>query len=224
MLNWWSKSAWHIKISLLDFFHEGPSPNFITFWVTKLHSLQTLPVWERPSKLLTSYNQENKAHRPKSEPKKQILGSTPNVELELLQKGHKGTRALTEAANPRAKNQHYWRRAIPAPLPEACVWKCSAVFRRAAAPASSSSLFRPVCKPAQYFYKGASWANYFCWWFYCFFLKTTIIAGFKLYLFFMCTCFPHWKEHGTIYVISSDFGDRMTTQSMRLMFLLSEHF
>ena len=153
MLNWWSKSAWHIKISLLDFFHEGPSPNFITFWVTKLHSLQTLPVWERPSKLLTSYNQENKAHRPKSEPKKQILGSTPNVELELLQKGHKGTRALTEAANPRAKNQHYWRRAIPAPLPEACVWKCSAVFRRAAAPASSSYLFRPVCRSAQYFIK-----------------------------------------------------------------------
>ena len=32
------------------------------------------------------------------------------------------------------------------------------------------------------------------------------------------------NEHGTIYVISSDFGDRMTTQSMRLMVLLSEHF
>ena len=31
------------------------------------------------------------------------------------------------------------------------------------------------------------------------------------------------NEHGTIYAISSDFGDRMTTQSMRLMVLLSEH-
>ena len=32
------------------------------------------------------------------------------------------------------------------------------------------------------------------------------------------------NERGTIYAISSDFGDRMTTQSIRLMFLLSEHF
>ena len=32
------------------------------------------------------------------------------------------------------------------------------------------------------------------------------------------------NEHDTIYVISSDFGDRMTTQSMRLMVLLREHF
>ena len=32
------------------------------------------------------------------------------------------------------------------------------------------------------------------------------------------------NEHGTIYAISSDFGDRMTTQSMGLMFLLSEYF
>ena len=32
------------------------------------------------------------------------------------------------------------------------------------------------------------------------------------------------NEHGAIYAISSDFGDRMTTQSMGLMFLLSEHF
>ena len=32
------------------------------------------------------------------------------------------------------------------------------------------------------------------------------------------------NEHGTIYAISSDFGDRMTTQSMRLMVLLKEHF
>ena len=32
------------------------------------------------------------------------------------------------------------------------------------------------------------------------------------------------NEHGTIYAISSNFSDRMTTQSMGLMFLLSEHF
>ena len=32
------------------------------------------------------------------------------------------------------------------------------------------------------------------------------------------------NEHGTIYVISSDFGDRMTTQSMGLIVLLREHF
>ena len=92
---------------VLSFSMKGLARISFTFLVMKLHSLQTLPVWERPSKLLTSYNQENKAHRQKSEPKKQILGSTPNVKLELLQKGHKGTRALTEAANPRAKNQHY---------------------------------------------------------------------------------------------------------------------
>ena len=32
------------------------------------------------------------------------------------------------------------------------------------------------------------------------------------------------NEHGIIYAISSDFVDRMTTQSMGLMVLLSEHF
>ena len=32
------------------------------------------------------------------------------------------------------------------------------------------------------------------------------------------------NEHGTIYAISSDFGDRMTTQSMGQMILLSEYF
>ena len=32
------------------------------------------------------------------------------------------------------------------------------------------------------------------------------------------------NEYGTIYVISSDFGDRMTMQTMGLMVLLSEHF
>ena len=31
------------------------------------------------------------------------------------------------------------------------------------------------------------------------------------------------NEYGTIYAISSDFGDHMTTQLMRLMILLSEH-
>ena len=35
---------------------------------------------------------------------------------------------------------------------------------------------------------------------------------------------PTCNEHGTIYAISSDFGDRMTTQSMGLMVVLSEHF
>ena len=32
------------------------------------------------------------------------------------------------------------------------------------------------------------------------------------------------NEHVIIYAISSDFGDRMTTQSIGLMVLLSEHF
>jgi len=32
------------------------------------------------------------------------------------------------------------------------------------------------------------------------------------------------NKHGTIYVILSDFDDRMTTQSMGLTVLLSEHF
>ena len=36
--------------------------------------------------------------------------------------------------------------------------------------------------------------------------------------------FSYCNEHVTIYVISSDFGDCMTTQSMGLMVLLSEHF
>ena len=35
---------------------------------------------------------------------------------------------------------------------------------------------------------------------------------------------PSCNEHGTIYAISSDFSDLMTTQSMGLMILLSEHF
>ena len=31
------------------------------------------------------------------------------------------------------------------------------------------------------------------------------------------------NEYGTIYAISSDFGDQMKTQSMGLMILLREH-
>ena len=51
----------------------------------------------------------------------------------------------------------------------------------------------------------------------------------KFYAYFDCVVINHQKEgdcneHGTIYAISSDFGDRMTTQSMGLMVLLSEHF
>ena len=51
----------------------------------------------------------------------------------------------------------------------------------------------------------------------------------KYYACFDCVVINHqkggdWNEHGTIYAISSDFGDRMTTQSMGLMVLLSEHF
>ena len=51
----------------------------------------------------------------------------------------------------------------------------------------------------------------------------------KFYACFDCVVINHQKEgdcneHGTVYAILSDFGDRMTTQSMRLMVLLSEHF
>ena len=50
----------------------------------------------------------------------------------------------------------------------------------------------------------------------------------KFYACFDCVVINHQKggdcnEHGTIYAISSDFGDRMTTQSMGLMVLLREH-
>ena len=52
---------------------------------------------------------------------------------------------------------------------------------------------------------------------------------YKFYACFNCVVINHQKggdyiEHGTIYAISSDFGDRMTAQSMKLMVLLSEHF
>ena len=51
----------------------------------------------------------------------------------------------------------------------------------------------------------------------------------QIYACFDCVVINHqkgrdWNEHGTIYVISSDFGDRMTTQLMELMVLLREHF
>ena len=51
----------------------------------------------------------------------------------------------------------------------------------------------------------------------------------QIYTCFDCVVINHQKggdcnEHGTIYAISSDFGDCMTTQSMGLMVLLSEHF
>ena len=51
----------------------------------------------------------------------------------------------------------------------------------------------------------------------------------QIYARFDCVFINHQKggdcnEYGTIYAISSDFGDRMTTQSMGLMVLLSEYF
>ena len=51
----------------------------------------------------------------------------------------------------------------------------------------------------------------------------------QIYAYFDCVVINHQKEgdcneHGTIYAILSDFGDRMTTQSMGLIVLLSEHF
>ena len=61
----------------------------------------------------------------------------------------------------------------------------------------------------------------------CKLFNLTTFANFMLALIVLCI--NHQKgedcnEHGTIYAISSDFGDRMTTQSMGLMVLLSEHF
>ena len=51
----------------------------------------------------------------------------------------------------------------------------------------------------------------------------------QIYACFDCVVINHQKggdcnEHDIIYDISSDFGDRMITQSMGLMILLSEHF
>ena len=61
----------------------------------------------------------------------------------------------------------------------------------------------------------------------CKWFNLSNFANFMLALIVLCI--NHQKgedcnEHGTIYAISSDFGDRMTTQSMGLMVLLSEHF
>ena len=60
-------------------------------------------------------------------------------------------------------------------------------------------------------------------------IKWLICHFLQIYACFDCVVINHQKvgdcnEHGTIYAISSDFGDRMTTQSMGLMVLLSEHF
>jgi len=56
----------------------------------------------------------------------------------------------------------------------------------------------------------------------------------KSYLSKKCFLYPcifqqffyilYCNEYGTIYTISSDFGDRMITQLMGVMVLLSEHF
>ena len=61
----------------------------------------------------------------------------------------------------------------------------------------------------------------------CKWFNLSILANFMLA--YDCVVINHQKggdcnEHCTIYAISSDFGDRMTTQSMGLMVLLSEHF
>ena len=61
----------------------------------------------------------------------------------------------------------------------------------------------------------------------CKWLNLLILANFMLTLIVLSSITKKGgdcNEHGTIYVISSDFGDRMTTQSMRLIVLLSEHF
>ena len=57
----------------------------------------------------------------------------------------------------------------------------------------------------------------------------SIVKFCKFYACFDCVVINYQKggdcnEQGTIYAISSDFGDRMTTQLMGLMILLSEHF
>jgi len=54
-------------------------------------------------------------------------------------------------------------------------------------------------------------------------IKTPIKLG-RERLFVKFWIYIYCNEHGTIYAISSDFGDRMIMQSMGLMVLLSEHF
>ena len=46
----------------------------------------------------------------------------------------------------------------------------------------------------------------------------------NLYLLWLCQKGGDCKENGTFKPLFYDFGDRMTTQSMGLMVLLSEHF
>ena len=61
----------------------------------------------------------------------------------------------------------------------------------------------------------------------CKWFNLTIFVNFMLDLIVLSSITKRGgdcNEHGTIYAISSNFGDRMTTQSMRLMVLLSEYF
>ena len=60
----------------------------------------------------------------------------------------------------------------------------------------------------------------------CKWFNLSILANFMLALIVLSSSPKRGdcNEHGTIYAISSDFGDRMTMQSMGLIVLLSEHF
>ena len=61
----------------------------------------------------------------------------------------------------------------------------------------------------------------------CKWFNLSILADFMLALIVLSSITKKGgdcNEHGTIYAISSDFGDCMTTQSMGLMVLLSEHY
>ena len=61
----------------------------------------------------------------------------------------------------------------------------------------------------------------------CKWFNLTLLANFMLALIVLSSITKKggdYNEHGTNYAISSDFGDRMTTQPMGLMVLLSEHF
>ena len=61
----------------------------------------------------------------------------------------------------------------------------------------------------------------------CKWFNLSILANFMIALIVLSSIIKKGgdcNKHGTIYAISSDFGDHMTTQSMGLMVLLSEHF
>ena len=61
----------------------------------------------------------------------------------------------------------------------------------------------------------------------CKWFNLLILANFMLALIVLSSITKKGgdcNEHGTIYAISSDFGDCMTMQSIELMFLLSERF